>query len=98
MENEEISKEMDQVKADITKLRGDMASLLETLKNSGVEQGREYYDRAYERARRTGETVRDRAGEAYAAIGKEIEEYPLTSVLAAFVTGFVVGMVLDRRR
>jgi ElaB/YqjD/DUF883 family membrane-anchored ribosome-binding protein len=94
---EDINKEMNQIKADVKALRDDMASLMRTLKDAGVEQGREAYDRAYENARQAGESVRNRAGEAYSAFGKEVEEHPLTSVLAAFGTGFVVGMLLDHR-
>jgi len=98
MENKEINRELDQVKDDIANLREDMAALLKAVKASGVEQGKEFYDQAYERARRTGESVRDRAGEAYAALGREVEEYPLLSLLTAFATGFVAGMIMDRRR
>jgi ElaB/YqjD/DUF883 family membrane-anchored ribosome-binding protein len=98
MENREINKELDKIKSDVASLREDMGSLLEVIKKSGLEQGRDFYDKAYERARRAGESARDRADEAYAAIGKEVGDYPFVSLLTAFATGFVVGMVLDRRR
>jgi ElaB/YqjD/DUF883 family membrane-anchored ribosome-binding protein len=98
MENEEITKELNQLKSDIDDLRVDTASLVKALKDAGIDQGREVYNRAYERARHAGETVREQANEAYSAIGREVEEHPLTSVLVAFGTGFVVGMLLDRRR
>jgi ElaB/YqjD/DUF883 family membrane-anchored ribosome-binding protein len=98
MPNEEITKELDQLKSDIADLRDDVASLVKTLKDAGIEQGREAYNRAYERARHARDSVREQADEAYSAIGREVEEHPLTSVLAAFGTGFVVGMLLDRRR
>lgn len=97
MENREINKELDQVKADIAALRKDMASLLDAVKNAGTEQGKEFYDRAYERARQAGESIREQADNAYSAFGKEVGDYPLVSMLTAFATGFVVGMVLDRR-
>lgn len=93
---DDINKEMNQIKADIKALRDDMASLMRTLKDVGVDQGKQAYDSAYENVRNAGETVRERAGEAYNTFGKEVEEHPLTSVLAAFGTGFVVGMLLDR--
>jgi len=98
MANEELNKELDQVKSDIAELREDMAELLRTMKEAGMAEGRDYYDRAYDRARQAGESVRDRANEAYASLGKEVEERPLTSVLTAFATGLVVGIVMDRRR
>jgi len=98
MENRDISKEMDKIKSDVASLREDLGSLLEVIKKSGFEQGRDFYDKAYERARNAGQSVRDRADEAYTAIGKEVGDYPFVSLLTAFATGFVVGMALDRRR
>ncbi|KPJ95903.1 MAG: hypothetical protein AMJ55_02890 [Gammaproteobacteria bacterium SG8_15] len=97
MANEDISNELKKLKADIADLRSDVASLVKTLKDAGVEQGQEAYDRAYERARQTGEAVRARAEDVYETFGKEVEERPLTSVLTAFGVGFVVGMLLDHR-
>jgi ElaB/YqjD/DUF883 family membrane-anchored ribosome-binding protein len=98
MQNDEITKEMNQLKSDIADLRDHMASLVKALKDAGIDQGREAYNRASDRARQARESVRAQADEAYSAIGREVEEHPLASVLAAFGTGFVVGMLLDRRR
>jgi ElaB/YqjD/DUF883 family membrane-anchored ribosome-binding protein len=97
MATEDITKELNQLRSDITDLKEDMASLVGAMRTAGIEQGRQFYDRAYEKARRTGESVRDKADEAYGAFGRGVEERPLTSVLAAFGTGFVVGMLLDHR-
>lgn len=95
---EDITKELNQLKSDIADLRDHMASLVKALKDAGIDQGREAYNKASERARQASESVRAQADEAYSAIGREVEEHPLTSVLAAFGTGFVVGMLLGRRR
>jgi ElaB/YqjD/DUF883 family membrane-anchored ribosome-binding protein len=97
MPNEELDSELDKVKSDIADLREDMAELLHIMKNAGIAEGRKYYDRAYERAQHAGESVRERANDAYASIGKEVEERPLASMLTAFATGFFVSMLLDRR-
>jgi len=97
MATEQINREVDQLKTDIAALRADMSSLIKTLKDAGIDKGREYYDNASDRVHQAGDTVRKRANDAYSAVGKEVEEHPLTSVLTAFGTGFVVGMLLDRR-
>lgn len=97
MANEDISNELKKLKSDIADLRSDVASLVRTLKDAGLEQGQQAYDQAYERARQAGESVRARAEDAYDAFGKEVESRPLTSVLTAFGVGFVVGMLLDHR-
>jgi ElaB/YqjD/DUF883 family membrane-anchored ribosome-binding protein len=98
MQNEEITNELNRLKSDIAGLREDMASLLGAMKDAGVEQGRTTYNRASERAQRVREQVREQAGEVYGTLGREVEEHPFTSVLTAFGTGFVIGMLLDRRR
>ncbi len=97
MNNEDLNKDLNKVKSEIANLREDMASLLQAMKDAGVEQGHEYYDRASKRARQTGESIRDRASEAYSTIDRVVEERPLTSVLTAFATGFIVSMFMDRR-
>jgi ElaB/YqjD/DUF883 family membrane-anchored ribosome-binding protein len=98
MQNEEITTELNRLKSDIASLRDDMTSVLSTLRNSGIDQGRNVYDRASERARRARDQVREQAAEAYGTVERGVEEHPLTSVLTAFGTGFVTGMLLVRRR
>jgi ElaB/YqjD/DUF883 family membrane-anchored ribosome-binding protein len=97
MATDDINKEMNQIKADINALREDVASLVRALKDAGMEQGRQAYDQAYESVRQAGESVGNRASDAYSAFGREVEQRPLTSVLSAFGIGFVVGMLLDHR-
>ncbi|MGD8592351.1 MAG: hypothetical protein PVG20_07605 [Thioalkalispiraceae bacterium] len=97
MANEDITSEVNKLKSDISDLRKDMASLVKAIKDAGLDQGQQAFDRAYERARQAGESVRDRAEDAYGVFGKEVESRPLTSVLTAFGVGFVAGMLLDRR-
>jgi ElaB/YqjD/DUF883 family membrane-anchored ribosome-binding protein len=97
MAREQITREVDQLKADLAALQTDMASLIKVVKDAGIDQGREYYELASDRVRETGESVRVRATGVYDTAEKQVEEHPLTSVLTAFGTGFVVGMLLDRR-
>lgn len=81
------------LRKDVEQLRGDVASLLDSLKGIGIERGRE----AVSRAKRTGETVRAEAEELQRRAEREIGERPITSVLSAFGLGFLIGMLLDRR-
>lgn len=97
MANTSVDTEINQLKSDVATLRKDMADLMGALKDAGAEQGRKTYNRAYQQAQRTGQYARERATDAYETVGKEVENRPLTSVLTAFGTGFVVGMLLDRR-
>ena len=98
MQNEQITSELDRLKSDIAGLRDDMASLLRVLKEAGVDLGRNAYSRTSERARDARARLREQAEQTGSIVGREVQERPLTSVLAAFGTGFVIGMLLDRRR
>lgn len=82
-----IDQELNQLKSDMANLREDVATMVDTMKEAGIKKSRNYYDRS----REAGEKVSKRAR-------KEVENHPVTSVLSAFGTGFVVGMLLDRRQ
>lgn len=97
MANTDVEKEMDQLRSDVAALRKDLASLVSTLKDVGIEEGQNLYERTAERAKHTRDEARRRASNTYGALEKEVEERPLTSVLTAFGTGFMIGMLLDRR-
>jgi len=88
-----VDEELVKLKKDMDQLRGDIMSLTEAFKDLGMEKGRA----AMARARSTGASMRDDADAVRARAHKEIEERPITSVLASFGVGFLVGMLLDRR-
>ena len=95
--NSEFDKELDQLRSDMADLRKDMAALVNTMKEAGINEGQQLYEEASERAKHARDEARKRATDTYSAIEKEVEERPLTSVLTAFGTGFVMGLILDRR-
>ncbi len=96
--NSDFDKELDQLRSDMADLRKDMAALVKTMKDAGVSEGRHLYEEAAERAKHTRDEARKRAADTYGTLEKEVEERPLTSVLTAFGTGFVMGLILDRKR
>lgn len=89
-----VDEEVAKLRKDMEQLRGDIGSLSEAFKDLGREKGRA----AIDRARRTGEAARNEAQAWRERADKEIEENPLTSVLMSFGIGFLIGMLLDRRR
>lgn len=89
-----VDEEVAKLRKDMEQIRSDLGSLADTLKTVGVEQGRA----AANRARRAGGNLRKEAEAWRARADKEIEENPLTSVLMSFGIGFLIGMLLDRRR
>ncbi|MEQ8661394.1 MAG: DUF883 domain-containing protein [Gammaproteobacteria bacterium] len=93
-----MTKELDdnvaKLKQDIEELRRDFANLGGLAREAASEQGRN----AAERARRAQEQVRSRAQDAGDRLEQQVEAHPLTSMLTAFGIGFLVSMLLERRR
>ncbi len=86
--------EVAKLRKDMDQLRGDISTLTTSFKELGAQKGRA----AIARARRTGDSVREEANAWRAKADHEIEEHPFTSVLVSFGVGFLIGMLLDRRR
>lgn len=89
-----VDDEVTKLKKDMDQLRTDIGGLTEALKSMGAEKGRE----AVARAKQSGASMREEAEALRARANSEIEERPLTSVLMSFGIGFLIGMLLDRRR
>lgn len=85
---------MDQIRADIQALKDDLSELGGSLGDLSSEAAAD----VRKRARRAGERTKSQLDAAQGRIESEIEDRPLTSVLTSFGLGFVVGMMLDRRR
>jgi ElaB/YqjD/DUF883 family membrane-anchored ribosome-binding protein len=78
---------------EVKRLRADMAAIAKTLKDLGVESGSKVYGRAREQAER----VKGEAEQAANAVGRRIEERPLTAVITAFILGAILGALISRR-
>lgn len=98
MANEAINKEMEQLRNDMAGLRSDLSSLVETVRDLSQEKGQAAYQRAKARVRDTGDYVQEELSDMHESIGRQVEERPMTSLLVTFGAGFLVGMLLDRRR
>jgi ElaB/YqjD/DUF883 family membrane-anchored ribosome-binding protein len=74
------------LKADLAKIKDDLASLAGSL----VDRGRQS-------ARAVRQTIEDKVGSSVDALESFVEERPLTTVMLAFGAGIVTAMLLRRR-
>lgn len=86
-------KEFDQMKDEVQSLRTELKSLAESWKRQAEAQARA----GYEKVREAGGRAREQAKAGADALGDQIEERPLISVMTAFGVGFVIGKLLGRR-
>lgn len=87
------NKAVEDLRADMDKLKADMSSLVETLgklASDGTQEGAR-------RVREARERVGAQAEQSMQAVEAQIAERPFISVLAAFGVGMVIGRLLDRR-
>ncbi|MBY0483652.1 DUF883 domain-containing protein [Nitrosomonas sp.] len=90
---DEFSKEMDQLRKEFITLRHELGSLMTSVKDQVGKQGDKAVDLAHDAEKR----VRDQTKLAGESVERYIEERPLTSVLVAFGSGFVIGMLLSNK-
>jgi ElaB/YqjD/DUF883 family membrane-anchored ribosome-binding protein len=80
------------LREEIKQLRSDMAAIARTLKDMGAEEGK-----IYEGLRDSVERAKGEAEQAATTLGRQIEERPLTAVVAAFILGSILGALISRR-
>jgi ElaB/YqjD/DUF883 family membrane-anchored ribosome-binding protein len=90
----DVSKELDELRADIAGIREDISSLIGSIRDLAAERVR----MAGARINEVGRRARVRANLARDNIEHQIEERPIASVVTCFGLGFVLGRLLDRRR
>ncbi len=103
------NEELEAVKADLAKLRGDMGDLLQAVKEQGEsrvrhgaswarDEAKDAFDEGLDTLNRGYEQARKhgekRVDEAEQLVGR----HPLTSVVAAFGIGFVIAKLIDGGR
>lgn len=103
MATRNLDQELDTLRADLGKIRDDIASLTRSLgeaataeAKAGGERLSEAAHAARDRAQRFAESARAQGEEGIAAVERRIEQNPFSSVLIAFGVGLVIGKLLDR--
>lgn len=104
MADRNLDLEMENIKADLGKLRSDLASISEGLKNIGVEEAlrtkaaiADMAQKVLEEARSTFESAKGKGKDSADAVQRQIENRPFVSLLAAFGAGILLGKIMDRR-
>jgi ElaB/YqjD/DUF883 family membrane-anchored ribosome-binding protein len=90
----------DKIVDDIAALRRDFAALTSQLKNNAVQGASDVAQHAVdeigEKARRIYGNLADQGERSAKAIGRQVEEQPMISLLIAFAVGFVASRFLAR--
>lgn len=90
----------DTLQQEISDLRRDFSTLLESLRSRGNGVADEAENRIRDlasQAQRVYDDLSRSSRDSLHAVGRTIEERPLVSILIAFVLGFIGSRLLDRR-
>lgn len=106
MAENELQEELKRLRSDMAALQSDVATLVGTLKDLGVNKAegmrssfedeirsrREELRRKLEEARTTGRKTLD---DAVSGFGEGVGHHPLSSLITAFGLGFVIAKLMD---
>lgn len=90
----EIEPDIATLQADIQQLRADFAKMTTHMRDAAGNGINSVSERTQLSAEKAWDEVKRQAGQ----LSHEIEERPLTSALASFAAGVVLGMLLNSRR
>jgi ElaB/YqjD/DUF883 family membrane-anchored ribosome-binding protein len=103
MAEHDLGKELDAVREDMAKLRSDLGSVAEALRDVTRERAeaaksglRDLTGNVREELRKSFDGVRDRSRKSMESMEEQIEQKPLMSLLVAFGAGMLLGKLLDR--
>lgn len=92
--------DLDAIAKDLATLRRDLATLMEHMKAGAIGgangMARDAADRLGEEGRRAYESLSAQGERSLKALGRQVEEQPLMSLLLAFALGFVGSRLLSR--
>jgi ElaB/YqjD/DUF883 family membrane-anchored ribosome-binding protein len=87
---------MEALRADLDRLREDVATLTHHLGSAGESAYDDVRRRARDASRQAGEAARERWNEGRSSLETEIAERPLTVIGIAFAAGLLLGRGLSR--
>ena len=101
MADNDVRKEMEQLRNDLAALRADVADLTKALKNAGANKAEsvrnsieEEIEMYREALRKKLDEARSRGYEAKEKVDDQIATHPYTSLLTAFGVGYVLAKLL----
>ncbi len=100
--NEDVQAEVKRLKDDLGKLRGDVTSLVDVLRELGVDKVNTTKETLTEEMQKRREKVREAIKKARTVgesqlddIEENIASHPLSSLAMAFGIGFIIAKLLD---
>jgi ElaB/YqjD/DUF883 family membrane-anchored ribosome-binding protein len=91
-----VKEDLDALRSDLDTIRKDFGTLVSTLKDTASNRAEAELDAMRQRVATLAHDMQTTGQEQLRRAERRIEEQPLMSVAVAFVTGLVVGRLIDR--
>ena len=95
-EERNVKEDLDALRSDLDTIRKDFGTLVSTLKDTASNRAEAELDAMRQRVATLAHDMQTTGQEQLRRAERRIEEQPLMSVAVAFVTGLVVGRLMDR--
>lgn len=96
-EERNVKEDLDALRSDLDTIRKDFGTLVSTLKDTASNRAEAELDAMRQRVATLAHDMQTTGQQQLRRAERSIEEQPLMSVAIAFVTGLVVGWLMDRR-
>ncbi len=104
MREHHIKDDIEEIKEDMAKLRSDMSNLAKKLIEIGKSDTGDIKEKLEAEARSLLDNfldevdeIQERGKKAAETVEKEFKERPLLSIVIAFIVGFIIGKLFERR-
>lgn len=101
MAENDLKKEMEQLRADLAALRGDVADLAKAFKNAGTQKAEDIKDSVEDDLRKYREVLRAKLDEARAKgyeakdkMDEQLVSHPYASLFTAFGVGYLIAKLI----
>jgi len=97
MDNPIKKADIDAITADVERLRKDLAKAMEHIKSGAINSASNLADDVSDEAAALYKAMAKKGERTAKALGKQVEEQPVQSLLIAFAVGFLFSRLTDRR-
>lgn len=97
MSSNEMRGDYEAVKQDVNNLKNDTSAMAGHARERSTESINSALGRIEDTVSEIWSTMSRTGSQSYKAVERNVEERPITAILAAFVAGAAVGWILDRR-
>lgn len=97
MAQPDLTKDVEDIKESVEKLRSDLSKVTQTMIEKGKSETEAAKDRLIEELKFELEAAKDKGKEKVEDVERQIQDKPFMSMIIAFIIGLVIGKFFDKK-